>query len=43
MGPSIATPSVSEVLVALRAHEAQLRAHGGLHLPVFGSVARGEA
>jgi uncharacterized protein len=31
------------VVQTLRAHEPELRAAGIIHLPVFGSVARGEA
>ena len=36
-------PTLVDVLAALRAHEAGLRARGVVHAAVFGSVARGEA
>jgi predicted nucleotidyltransferase len=35
--------SREHILATLRAHEAELRAAGVVHLSVFGSVARGEA
>ncbi|HBK07285.1 MAG TPA: DNA polymerase III subunit beta [Acetobacteraceae bacterium] len=43
MVESVTLPVADEVLAILRAHEAELRAAGIVHLALFGSVARGEA
>ena len=37
-----ACPQADDVIVTLRAHEAELRAAGIRHLSLFGSVARGD-
>lgn len=40
---TIPTNLADELIAALRAHEAELRAAGIRHLSLFGSVARGDA
>lgn len=42
MGTTATTDTAARVIAALRAHEAELRAAGVLHLSLFGSVARGD-